>query len=133
MKFKKKLMLVLAVITMMSAVALAGCGSKNDEQKVAAVVKLVQNELQSTKTGYEDMMNIEIEARGSSIAYVYTYKVDIGDLNTAKTGLASQKSTLESTMKPVVQQLKDQKISNPSVIVEYKAKDGTMIYSLEIK
>ena len=122
------------VLTLLVSIALTGCGLlKSDKQKVQAIVTEAQKQLESQKASLGDTMDIEIEARGTSIAYIYTYKQDIGDIDAMKTALAGQDDTLKQGLKSVLDQLKDIGIEDASLIVEYKANDGTMIYETEIK
>ncbi len=80
---------------------------------------------------YKDLMDIDVEVRGNSIVYKYTYLIDV-DANTKELlqeSLAAQKETIDAVL---VEARKDVP-ELESMIYEYYAKDGKLIVSEEYK
>ena len=79
-KTMKKIMLTLAaaLIAVTSIFCFAGCG-ETPEQKLANYVASdeCQKELNSMKSTYESMMDVDVRAEGKSLVYDLTYKTEL--------------------------------------------------------
>jgi len=78
-------------------------------------------------------LKLDIVSRGHSIVYSYQYTIDVGSPDSVKSGLEVSTGLLASTFNASVEALKEAGISSPTVIVEYKDKGGSIIYSKEFK
>ena len=78
-------------------------------------------------------MDLSITSKNHTIVYSYQYNIDIGDADSMKSGLELSTSLLSSTFQACVESMKAAEITNASVIVEYKEKTGSIIFSKEFK
>ena len=120
----KKIALILAaaLIAVTSIFCFAGCGD-SPEQKLANYVASdeCQKELDSMKSTYESMMDVDVRAEGKSLVYDLTYKTELPE-----DSLDTVKSSLESAFESFG-------IDDPSVVVKINTKDGTNIFSKTYK
>lgn len=104
----------------------------DDSGALQNYINSIQNQLDSVLDSYAQQgLAIKVLARGNSLAYVYRYTIDIPDISAARQQLASALSAQDSTFQNVLKELKKEVPSAESVIVEYQAKDGSVIYSKE--
>lgn len=126
---KIALILVAALIAVTSIFCFAGCGD-SPEQKLANYVASdeCQKELDSMKSTYESMMDVDVRAEGKSLVYDLTYKTELPEesLDTVKSGLESLSSTYEGIANSIKESVG---IDDPSVVVKINTKDGTNILS----
>ena len=131
----KKIALILAaaLIAVTSIFCFAGCGD-SPEQKLANYVASdeCQKELDSMKSTYESMMDVDVRAEGKSLVYDLTYKTELPEesLDTVKSSLESLSSTYEGIANSIKESVG---IDDPSVVVKINTKDGTNIFSKTYK
>ena len=119
---------------MLALIVLSACAKPmTDEEKVAKVVEITNPSIEQMNQTLGDTMKIELSARGSALIYAFKYLQEMPDTAAMKEGLDAQKGTLESSMTPLLTQLKDAGIDNPEVVVEYLNKDGGLITSFSFK
>lgn len=105
-----------------------------DSRTLQSYINSIQSQLDEVLDVYAQQgLSIQVVARGNSLAYVYRYTIDIADIATARQQLASALAMQASTFENVLKELKNEVPSAESVIVEYQAKDGSVIYSKEYK
>ena len=127
----KKIALILAaaLIAVTSIFCFAGCGD-SPEQKLANYVASdeCRTELDSMKSTYESMMDVDVRAEGKSLVYDLTYKTELPEesLDTVKSSLESLSSTYEGIANSIKESVG---IDDPSVVVKINTKDGTNIFS----
>ncbi len=127
----KKIALILAaaLIAVTSIFCFAGCGD-SPEQKLANYVASdeCRKELDSMKSTYESMMDVDVRAEGKSLVYDLTYKTELPEesLDTVKSSLESLSSTYEGIANSIKESVG---IDDPSVVVKINTKDGTNIFS----
>ena len=131
----KKIMLTLAaaLIAVTSILCFAGCGD-SPEQKLANYVASdeCQKELDSMKSTYESMMDVDVRAEGKSLVYDLTYKTDLPEesLDTVKSTLETGFDSMSSTFEGFANDIKDEAgVDNPSVVIEINTKDGKNLFS----
>ena len=110
---KIALILVAALIAVTSIFCFAGCGD-SPEQKLANYVASdeCQKELDSMKSTYESMMDVDVRAEGKSLVYESAFE------------------SLSSTYEGIANSIKESVgIDDPSVVVKINTKDGTNILS----
>ncbi|MFZ1230614.1 MAG: DUF4854 domain-containing protein [Ruminococcus bromii] len=126
---KIALTLAAALIAVTSILCFAGCGD-SPEQKLANYVASdeCQKELDSMKSTYESMMDVDVRAEGKSLVYDLTYKTELPEesLDTVKSSLESLSSTYEGIANSIKESVG---IDDPSVVVKINTKDGTNIFS----
>ena len=134
-KTMKKIALILAaaLIAVTSIFCFAGCGD-SPEQKLANYVASdeCRKELDSMKSTYESMMDVDVRAEGKSLVYDLTYKTELPEesLDTVKSSLESAFESLSSTYEGIANSIKESVgIDDPSVVVKINTKDGTNILS----
>lgn len=126
----KKIALILAaaLIAVTSIFCFAGCGD-SPEQKLANYVASdeCRKELDSMKSTYESMMDVDVRAEGKSLVYDLTYKTELPEesLDTVKSSLESLSSTYEGIANSIKESVG---IDDPSVVVKINTKDGTNIF-----
>lgn len=116
-------------------------GSKEDvtpteaaESKIAEFIESAEEQLDSMRASFGDTMDMQLEARGSSMVYVFQYKEDTGmDNETMAAALDSALDAMSSTFTTILDALKTEVPEAESIIVEYKDKDGEVITSKEFK
>lgn len=131
----KKIALILAaaLIAVTSIFCFAGCGD-SPEQKLANYVASdeCQKELDSMKSTYESMMDVDVRAEGKSLVYDLTYKTELPEdsLDTVKSSLESAFDSMSSTFEGFANDIKDEAgVDNPSVVIEINTKDGKNLFS----
>lgn len=134
---KIALTLVAVVLAVTSIFCFVGCG-ESSEQKLASYIESdsFQKQLNSMKSSYDSMMDIDVKAEGQNVVYTFTYKTDIpqDSMDTVKSTLENAFESLSSTYEGIANQLKeDAGIDDPSVVIEINAKDGTNIFSKTYK
>ena len=88
--------------------------------------------LDSMKSTYESMMDVDVRAEGKSLVYDLTYKTELPEesLDTVKSSLESAFESLSSTYEGIANSIKESVgIDDPSVVVKINTKDGTNIFS----
>ena len=130
------------VLILALALSLAACGGKDNngggststDPKLQAVIDEAQGSIASLEEAFGGMMKIAIEARdGSKLVYIYTYTIDVGDVNAVKAELESGLEAQKAVFENIAKELRDEGVKNASVVVEYKNVDGTLIHSQEFK
>lgn len=131
----KKIALILAaaLIAVTSIFCFAGCGD-SPEQKLANYVASdeCQKELDSMKSTYESMMDVDVRAEGKSLVYDLTYKTELPEesLDTVKSTLETGFDSMSSTFEGFANDIKDEAgVDNPSVVIEINTKDGKNLFS----
>lgn len=131
----KKIMLTLAaaLIAVTSIFCFAGCGD-SPEQKLANYVASdeCRKELDSMKSTYESMMDVDVRAEGKSLVYDLTYKTELPEesLDTVKSTLETGFDSMSSTFEGFANDIKDEAgVDNPSVVIEINTKDGKNLFS----
>lgn len=134
-KTMKKIMLTLAaaLIAVTSIFCFAGCGD-SPEQKLANYVASdeCRKELDSMKSTYESMMDVDVRAEGKSLVYDLTYKTELPEesLDTVKSTLETGFDSMSSTFEGFANDIKDEAgVDNPSVVIEINTKDGKNLFS----
>ena len=137
------LLALLLCITL--CLSLCACGkddaSKDDgnpedvaESKIAAFIESAEDQLESMKASFGDTLDMQLEARGSSMVYVFQYLEDTGmDNETMGEALSSALDAMSSTFTTILESLQTEVPEAESIIVEYKDKDGEVITSKEFK
>lgn len=131
------LTLIAAILAATSVFGFTGCG-QSPEQKLASYIESdsFQKQLDSMKSSYDSMMDIDVKAEGQNVVYTFTYKTDIPEdsIDTVKSSLENAFDSLSSTYEDIANQLKeDAGIDDPSVVIEINSKDGTNIFSKTYK
>ena len=104
------------------------------EAKIAAFIESAEDQLESMKSSFGDTMDMQLEARGSSMVYVFQYLEDTGmDNETMAAALDSALDAMSSTFTTILDSLKTEVPEAESIVVEYKDKDGEVITSKEFK
>lgn len=131
----KKIVLTLAaaLIAVTSIFCFAGCG-QSPEEKLASYIDSdsFQSQLDTMKSSYDSVMDIDVKADGQSVIYVFTYKTDLPEesLDTVKSTLEEAFDSMSSTYEGIANDLKEKEgLDNPSVVIEINAKDGSNIFS----
>lgn len=131
----KKIALILAaaLIAVTSIFCFAGCGD-SPEQKLANYVASdeCRKELDSMKSTYESMMDVDVRAEGKSLVYDLTYKTELPEesLDTVKSTLETGFDSMSSTFEGFANDIKDEAgVDNPSVVIEINTKDGKNLFS----
>lgn len=134
-KTMKKIALILAaaLIAVTSIFCFAGCG-ETPEQKLANYVASdeCRKELDSMKSTYESMMDVDVRAEGKSLVYDLTYKTELPEesLDTVKSTLETGFDSMSSTFEGFANDIKDEAgVDNPSVVIEINTKDGKNLFS----
>lgn len=78
-------------------------------------------------------MNLDVVARGNSLAYIYQYSIDVGDTSVLKGNLESSLDSMSDTFTSILDSLRLVIPDAESVIVEYLDMDGNIILSKEFK
>lgn len=83
---------------------------------------------------YGDIMEIDIFVKGDSLVYSYQYKTQLPNADQIavqlEKGITEQVAVFQNLTRMIEQSVEG--VETPSVIVEYKNKDGSMIYTAEI-
>lgn len=105
---------------------------KNNE-KLENLIKAQDATLDATRESYKDVMTIDLEARGNSVVYKYTYIVDTGDTDVLKVSLDSGIKQQEETFKNSLTLMRAGVPEIESMIVEYYDMNKKLIASYEFK
>lgn len=105
---------------------------KNSE-KIEDIIKTQDATLESIREAFKDMMTIELEARGNSIVYKYTYIINTGDADILKDSLDNSIKTQEETLKNSLTLMRTSIPEMESIIVEYYDINKKLIASYEFK
>ena len=128
----KRTVTLFTCMLLLLSVMFVGCAGDGGVKKVQTIVDQAQDQIATMKAQAGGQMDIEIEARGTSIVYKYTMLMDLGGLD-IKDELEKQLDAQKATFEALVTMLKTQRVTDPSVIVEYLDKDGNMILEKEYK
>lgn len=128
---KKKLLVLLTTVVMM--LSLVACGSKvttlEDYYMRPAYKAALDQEIETIKAQYADAYSdITFEVKGNTFSYIYTYAVQIDDVETAKQTLAA--SFTDETMAPLAASLEEE-AGVKGIAVEYifLNNDGSNIHT----
>jgi len=109
---------------------------KAEEEAQAAIDKVIkdaQNAAETMTSFSFGMMDMSITSRDHTIIFTYQYNIDIGSKEDTKASIELSMSLLSYVFETAVQALKEAGITSASVIVEFKDKTGSVIYSKEFK
>lgn len=99
-----------------------------------AFIASIQGQMDQMAAGLESMgMNLDVVARGNSLAYVYQYTIDVGDTSLVKDSLERSLDSMSDTFTYILDSLKLAVPDAESVIVEYLDMEGNVIVSKEFK
>ena len=99
-----------------------------------AFIASIQGQMDQMAAGLESMgMNLDVVARGNSLAYVYQYTIDVGDTSLVKDSLERSLDSMSDTFTSILDSLKLTVPDAESVIVEYLDMNGNVILSKEFK
>lgn len=99
-----------------------------------AFIASIQGQMDQMAAGLESMgMNLDVVARGNSLAYVYQYTIDVGDTSLVKDSLERSLDSMSDTFTYILDSLKLAVPDAESVIVEYLDMNGNVILSKEFK
>lgn len=131
----KKIALILAaaLIAVTSIFCFAGCG-ESSEQKLANYIAsdACQKDIDTLKSSFGSILDIDIKAEGESVVFTYAYKTDIPEesLDTVKSTLETSFDSMSSTFEGFANDIKDEAgVDNPAVVVEINTKDGRNLFS----
>lgn len=119
-----------------SAVADNGPNADGKYANVAALVNSdeMQSQLESMKDQFGDTgASLDITGEGNKLIYTFTY-ADLGDQDaeTIATALETAMEQMASVFETIASSLSTQvEAANPTVVVTYKANDGTELFSKE--
>ena len=102
-------------------------------EKMKTIIELAQSVADVLTAFSFGTLDLSITSRGSSLVYTFKYLIDVPDANAAKAGLEMSVGLFADTYKGFVEEMKSAGIPSPSVVVEYRDKTGSMIYSREFK
>lgn len=148
----KKISALLCMLLMVS-VLLVGCGDDNSssnastaggtssttstatatDDKLDSFVEEMGSAVGSMFAGFEEMMDINLLARDGAFVMSLKYKMDIGDIDAAKTQLEVGTDALAESMQDMLDAMTEYGVENPVIVIEYINVDDTMIYTTEIK
>lgn len=124
------LSIVLVAVLALAVTACSGSKYKTMEDYVKS--DTVQSQISTLREQYaESGMNIDIQAEGNKLIYVYTFAAGTeydgmeADLEAAVDTQASNFEGIATSLKTVVS------AADPAVVVRYQTTDGTEIYSKE--
>lgn len=106
----------------------------SDAMTMEAFIASIQGQMDQMAAGLESMgMNLDVVARGNSLAYVYQYTIDVGDTSLVKDSLERSLDSMSDTFTYILDSLKLAVPDAESVIVEYLDMNGNVILSKEFK
>lgn len=127
----KKLLVLLTTLVM--TLSLVACGSKittlEEYYTRPAYKAALDQEIDAVKTQYADAYSdIRYEVKGNTFSYIYTYAVQIEDVETAKATLEA--SFTDETMAPLAASLEEE-AGVKGITVEYTFlnNDGSNLYT----
>ncbi len=95
----------------------------------------VSSQLESMMSAMGDDMQIDITGEGEKLVYTFTFTEELGDdLDSISAAMKEEMAdeSFTATFEGIAASLSDAiEVTNPSVVVTYKAADGTEIYSQE--
>lgn len=128
------------VLCLSLCLSMAACGDKKEPSSdgnntaLEEYISESQSQIDEMSSALEGQgMNLSVEVRGNSLAYVYQFTTDVGDTETIKSGLEQSMSAMEETFNTLLSQVKEEVSETESMIVEYLDMDGNVIYSKEFK
>lgn len=129
----KRLMVMLLALTLCVSVCLT-LTACSGEKTIDSFIKSMEGEMDALRADMGDSIDLSLEARGNSLAYVLRFKEDTGLENgMMANALDSTLNTMTSTFTGVLEELKKEVPSAESVIVEYQDVNGEVITSKEFK
>lgn len=132
-KFAMSIVAVIAAITIVFG--MTACFA-SPEQKLKNYIESedFQEQLDSMKTSFGSMIDVDVESDENKLVYIFTYKTQIDDenLDAVKEQLETSFNSLSSTYEGIANSMKkDVGISDPVVVIKYNNADGTEIFSTE--
>mgnify|MGYP002529432244 CR=1 FL=1 len=128
------------VLCLSLCLSMAACGGKKESSSdgnstaLEEYISESQSQIDEMSSALEGQgMDLSVEVRGNSLAYVYQFTTDVGDTETIKSGLEQSMSAMEETFNTLLSQVKEEVSETESMIVEYLDMDGNVIYSKEFK
>lgn len=108
--------------------------STDAEKEIQKAIDAIKPELDEMKDTYAELgLSVDVEARNTAFVYVFRYTIDIPDVNAVKEALDESFDGLEDTYLSIFSTFKAKCPSIKSIVLEYQAKDGTVITSHEYK
>ena len=97
-------------------------------------VGMMQDAIADLSASLEDSgITVSIEARGSSLVYVYQYTIDVGDADAVKESLEDSMPSLEEMNTGLLADLRQVVPDAESLVYEYLDMDGNVITTIEYK
>ncbi len=127
---KRVLAIVMCVLLCFSMIA---CGEK---PTVESYIKSIQSDIDAMIAANEGSgMEMQVVARGNSLVYSYKYTIEIPaeNMELVKAALEESMAEVDSSFQQILTALKAEISNAESIIVEYLANDGQVIYSKEYK
>lgn len=98
---------------------------------ISGILQLLQPAFDQINEASKSTMTMTAtEVDDSTLMMTYQYSIDVGDLSAVKSALEASKDTLAASVSPMLGVMKQQGIASPTIIVEYKGKDGSLITSM---
>lgn len=133
---KKITLSVVSLLAVLSMVfCLAACG-QTPEQKLNSYIEseAFQSQLDSMKSSFGSMMDIDVRAEENKLIYeiTYTTQIDSSLIDATKTQLDSTFNSMASTYEGIADAIKEEVgVENPVVVISILNADKTEITSLE--
>jgi hypothetical protein len=102
----------------------------DEEAILQRYVEEMQKQAETQNAATADQMKIEVSALDGALIYTTTYLQDIPTEGMAEQFEATTE-TLSAVFDVAVDQMKAEGMSSPSIITEYRTKDGELIWSKE--
>ena len=136
---------ILFVVCMLLVGVMCGCGNKNNKNNVSGTeisgaessllnqfVTAQQDRIPNMKATLGDSVDIAITAEGNSMVYRYTYTIEV-DVEAKKAELQEQSIGFNQAFEDKIIEMRAAGIENASILVEFVAKDGAVVFSKEYK
>lgn len=130
---KLALSIVAVVLAVASVFCFTACGD-TPEQKLKNYIEsdTFQSQIDSMKSSFESMMDVDVKAEGEKLLMKFDLKQDLPEetIDTIKTQLDSSFESSKSTFEAIADTIKKEvNIETPQVIVEINTKDGKNLVS----
>lgn len=133
---KKLTMSIVALMTsLVMALSLTACGA-SPEEKLANYIEseTFQTQLDSIKSSFESVMDIDVKAEENKVIFEYKYKTQVDDATVvaSKTQIDSAFQSMSSTFEGIADTIKEEVgVENPVVVIIIFNADGSEITSVE--
>lgn len=133
---KKLTMSIVALVTALVMVfSLTACGA-TPEEKLNNYIEseAFQSELDSIKSSFESVMDVDVRAEENKLIFEYKYKTQIDDatIDSYKTQLESSFESMSSTFEGIADVINEEVgVENPFVVIEILNADGSEITKVE--